>query len=127
MVSSLPFLAPVFVRKAKEYRSKHSNGYGSSGSHRSRGVAGKSGERYKLSSFNSRKDGSGTLGTTGASTSEEDILKDSRPRNFSHPNSSLHNPSGIVKSISYTVEVDDEEKGYKNRDRDMPAVIDNGL
>jgi hypothetical protein len=94
MVSSLPFLAPVFVRKAKEYRSK--NGYGSSSGGENK--IGRSGNGYKLSNMSRNK---GTLpSTNGHNTSEEDILKDS-------PDNS------IMKSITYTVEVD--ENGRESR------------
>jgi hypothetical protein len=50
LVSSLPFLAPMFIKKAKEYRSKQSSG---SGSGRGKGNGGclgfKSSEGYELS------------------------------------------------------------------------------
>ncbi len=94
MVSSLPFLAPIFLRKAKEYTSKYSGGSGNNyGSGAARKV-GKASDGYKLSSVSSshRK---GTFATVkGASTgSEENILKTS-PENT------------IVKSVTYSVRVD---------------------
>ena len=53
-MSSLPFLAPVFVRKAKAYRSKGSGGYDSSGG-RSRSKGSSKGrstkEHYPLNDF----------------------------------------------------------------------------
>ncbi|PKS05920.1 hypothetical protein jhhlp_007753 [Lomentospora prolificans] len=120
MVSSLPFLAPVFLRKAKEYRSKQSHGYGSGGRSRQNG---KGSQLYKLSSLSKNGDtdvsttgnstrGKGTTAyaTTGfdkhsASGSEEDILKkgntgDELP--IQH-----HDPNAIVKSVTYSVRVDD--------------------
>ena len=110
MVSSLPFLAPVFVRKAKEYRYKHSNGYGSSatdGNKRNRALMG--GEHYKLGSM-SRSNTRGGIGTNVTnitakmSASEENILA---------------GDSSIIKSVTYTVQVsDDEEKGDRRRTQD---------
>lgn len=119
MVSSLPFLAPVFLRKAKEYRSKQSRGYGSSG--RTRPV-GRSGEGYMLSSLSrsgdphesaTRGKGTTTLAyatATGVdsdkqshSGSEEDMLRrDDRELPLQQPE------GAIMKSVSYSVRVDDE-------------------
>lgn len=92
MVSSLPFLAPIFLRKAKEYTSKYSgsgNNYGSGAR-----KLGKSGDGYKLSSVSSGRN-KGTFTTAqGASTgSEENILKTSAENT-------------IVKSVTYSVRVD---------------------
>ncbi|KAL2017777.1 hypothetical protein VTK56DRAFT_1695 [Thermocarpiscus australiensis] len=93
IVSSLPFLAPIFLRKAREYTTKYSgsgNGYGGSNGARK---LGKSGDGYKLSSISSQR--KGTFATVrGQSTgSEENILKAS-------PDNS------IMKSVSYSVQVD---------------------
>ena len=86
MVSSLPFLAPVFIRKAKAYRSNKNSG--------SDGMTprmGRSGDRYKLSSLN--RDRSGFASATAVeSGSEENILKEH---------------GMIVKSV--TVQVDEEQ------------------
>jgi len=81
MVSSLPFLAPIFVRKAKEYRSKHSHGYGSSSDDLKRG---------KPSHGSSHRQHS-------ASASKEEIIAKDR----------------IMKSMTYYIEVEDEQKGMK--------------
>lgn len=101
MVSSLPFLAPIFLRKAKEYTSKYSNGSGNGYPANSSGSAarklGKSGDGYKLGSLSSGLHRKGTFvsakGQTSHSTgSEENILKES--------------PDGsIVKSVTYSVHV----------------------
>ncbi|KAK3381894.1 hypothetical protein B0H63DRAFT_561495 [Podospora didyma] len=94
MVSSLPFLAPVFLRKAKEYRSKVT-GYGYGGSS-SGGKLGKSGDGYKLGSVSSQNKSAFASGQ-GHSTSEENILKDS--------------PDGsILKSVTYSVHVDNSTR-----------------
>jgi hypothetical protein len=99
IVSSLPFLAPIFVRKAREYTTKYSggsgNGYGLSGSGgRKRG---KSNEGYMLSSISSNRKGAfaSAKATSHDTGSEENILK--------------HSPDGsIVKSVTYTVRVDEK-------------------
>jgi len=120
MVSSLPFLAPVFLRKAKEYRTKHTHGYGSSGS-RSRRI-GKGSQLYKLSSLSKNGEAeSSTVGNTGdkgttayvtggfdkhsTSGSEEDILKKGNVTDDRI--TPQHDPNSIVKSITYSVRVDD--------------------
>lgn len=97
IVSSLPFLAPIFLRKAREYKSKYSagsgNGYGVSGSGAHK--LGKSNDAYKLSSISSNRKGhfASAKGTDHDTGSEENILKNS--------------PDGsIVKSVTYTVRVD---------------------
>lgn len=88
MVSSLPFLAPVCMRKAKNYRSKYSGGYGSSGNNgNGRGV--RHGEHYKLSDISNDKS---VFASGNKSVSEENILQD----------------GAIMKSVTYTVHVDDE-------------------
>ncbi|KAI9158880.1 integral membrane protein [Paramyrothecium foliicola] len=100
MVSSLPFLAPVFLRKAKEYRYKHSGAYGSSGNEpnkRNRGIMG--GEHYKLGSISrsNTRTGGGvnvTNVTAKMSASEENILA---------------GDTSIIKSVTYTVQVSDDE------------------
>lgn len=84
IVSSLPSLAPIFLRKAREYKSKYAksrgNGYG---------VSGNSGHKgYMLSSIPSN--GKAARATVHDTGSEENILKTS--------------PDGsIVKSVTYTV------------------------
>ncbi|KAK5995050.1 hypothetical protein PT974_03443 [Cladobotryum mycophilum] len=89
MVSSLPFLAPVFMRKAKEYRSKNSYKNGSSDQN-SGGSHGKL-EAIHLGDRSNKKN---PYGSTTGSASEENILQ---PQQHS-----------IMKSISYSVRVDDD-------------------
>ncbi|KAL2142537.1 hypothetical protein VTI28DRAFT_1040 [Corynascus sepedonium] len=104
MVSSLPFLAPIFLRRAKEYASKYSgsgNQYGSGG--RSGGRLGKVSDVYKLSSVtsSSQRKGGGTFATVQGQSvgSEENILKSSTdgvaPENGT-----------IMKSVTYSVRVE---------------------
>jgi hypothetical protein len=81
------------MRKAKEYRTKVSsdNQYGGSSGNRKH-----KGDQYKLS--NMSRDGATALGsrrTKLETSSEENILKDTN--------------HSIVKSVTYTVEVGDEE------------------
>lgn len=99
MVSSLPFLAPVFVRKAKEYRTKNSYNNGSSNQH-SRGAKG---EHFKLSDVShSREEHHDKSALTAVkSSSEENILEG----------------AGIMKSITYSVQVD-EDRGQPRRRND---------
>ncbi|EFQ25973.1 ATP synthase F0 [Colletotrichum graminicola M1.001] len=86
IVSSLPFLAPVFMRKAKSYRSKYS-----AGSSHGRGQM-KGAERYKLSEVNNNKSVFGSASNTkGDNDSEENILQEN-----------------IVKSMTYSVRVEDK-------------------
>ncbi|KAM0322027.1 hypothetical protein ACHAQA_009770 [Verticillium albo-atrum] len=93
VVSSLPFLAPVFVKKARGYRSKPSSGYGHSGSHV---LGGKSGDRYKLSDVG--RDKSAFVSSNDRSNSEENIL-------------STYPEHSIIKSMTYTVQVDNGRVG----------------
>ncbi|UKZ76448.1 hypothetical protein TrVFT333_004152 [Trichoderma virens FT-333] len=98
MVSSLPFLAPVFMRKAKEYRTKNSYNNGSSHQN-SRG--GPKGEHFKLSDVTTSQDHDNDKGVIpgGKSSSEENILQN----------------SGIMKSITYSVRVDEDRKQPRRR------------
>jgi len=93
VVSSLPFLAPIFLRKAKEYTSKYSGGSG--GGHYGSGARklGKSSDAYKLSSVSSQRKGTFASAQVGSTASEENILRTS-PDNT------------IVKSVTYSVRVD---------------------
>ncbi|KAK1579297.1 [Colletotrichum navitas] len=85
IVSSLPFLAPVCMRKAKNYRSKYSGG-----SSHGRGQM-QGGERYKLSEVNNNKSVfASTSNNKGGNDSEENIL-----------------PGNIVKSMTYSVRVEE--------------------
>ncbi|KAK1998010.1 ATP synthase F0 [Colletotrichum falcatum] len=88
IVSSLPFLAPVCVRKAKNYRSKYSGGSSNGRAQM------KSGERYKLGEINHTKSvfGSSSNGKDD-NGSEENIL-----------------PGNIVKSMTYSVLVEEKTK-----------------
>ncbi|KAM0265651.1 hypothetical protein ACHAQJ_000085 [Trichoderma viride] len=97
MVSSLPFLAPVFMRKAKEYRTKNSYNNGSSHQN-SRG--GPKGEHFKLSDVSHSHNDKSVL-TGGKSSSEENILQG----------------AGIMKSITYTVRVDEDKDHNQPRRR----------
>lgn len=102
LVSSLPFLAPVFIRKAKDYRSHPSAGYSDDYRRKSRHI--RAGEAYKLSERSSGTDtGTGTLksvfasssrGGKSATGSQEDILPQA---------------GAIMKSVTYTVKLDDQE------------------
>lgn len=97
MVSSLPFLAPIFLRKAKRFTTKYSgsgNNYGSGAR-----KIGKSGEAYKLSSISSQVKGTFATaqGQSNGNGSEENILKastENAPENT------------IMKSVTYSVRVD---------------------
>ncbi|OAA70535.1 integral membrane protein [Cordyceps fumosorosea ARSEF 2679] len=97
MVSSLPFLAPVCLRKARDYRSKHSKyAYGSNGNSKNRAAAGgiKGNEAYKLSDVS--QDRSAFAGSqTHTSSSEENILQKN---------------NAIMKSVTYSVRVEDDEE-----------------
>lgn len=107
IVSSLPFLAPVFWKKAKGYRSKMSggsNGYGSSNG-RTRSRAFKNGDVYKLSEVGHDKGAFATSSTT-KSGSEENILQGNGQKGHT-----------ILKSVTYTVQVD-EESGEKRKSPD---------
>ncbi|CCF46582.1 ATP synthase F0 [Colletotrichum higginsianum] len=85
IVSSLPFLAPVFMKKAKNYRSKYSGGSSHGRSHL------KGAERYKLSEINHDKSVFASANHSKAGNgSEENIL-----------------PGNIMKSVTYSVQVDD--------------------
>ncbi|KAH7122025.1 hypothetical protein B0J13DRAFT_155884 [Dactylonectria estremocensis] len=93
MVSSLPFLAPIFVKKARQYRSKHSDEYGApSGRSRSRGMKS---DHYKLKDMSHGKNTAAfdSATKTSRSGSEENILQGN---------------DGITKSVAYTVQVEDD-------------------
>ncbi|MBE3048692.1 hypothetical protein IMZ48_40580 [Candidatus Bathyarchaeota archaeon] len=132
MVSSLPFLAPFFVRKAKQYRSRPSGyNYGSYGRSKD---SGKGSQAYKLSNMSGNDGLSRTDDTTethgGAkeshayatttatatatrgdsdgqshSWSDEDMLRRSDDDLVQRPN------HAIMKSVSYTVEVNHRQQG----------------
>ncbi|GKT46113.1 satratoxin biosynthesis SC1 cluster protein 4 [Colletotrichum spaethianum] len=86
IVSSLPFLAPVCMKKAKNYRSKYSGGSSHGRSHL------KGSERYKLSEINHDKSVFASANhSKGDNGSEENIL-----------------PGNIIKSVTYSVQVDDK-------------------
>jgi hypothetical protein len=98
LVSSLPFLAPVFIRKAKDYRSRPSAGYSDSYRRKSRHI--QTGEAYKLSE---RGTGTGTLKSVLASSSREGKSVTTSQEDI------LPQAGAIMKSVTYTVEVDDQE------------------
>ncbi|CZS85689.1 unnamed protein product [Fusarium graminearum] len=85
IVSSLPFLAPIFIKRAKQYRSKPSSHNTPSRSKR----LGSNGYKLKDLSHTGKKDHS--TFTSVENSSQENIL---------------NTTGGIVKSVTYTVEVD---------------------
>ncbi|KAJ2979912.1 hypothetical protein NQ176_g2965 [Zarea fungicola] len=105
MVSSLPFLAPVCLRKAKDYRTKHSKyGYGSNGSkNRNGGI--KSSEAYKLTDRS--QDKSAFASANHHSGSEENILQKN---------------NAIMKSVTYSVRVEEDNDHMGNRARQADQV-----
>lgn len=114
MVSSLPFLAPVCMKKARDYRSKYSGSNGSSrGISRSRGR--KNAEHYKLSDVSNDKSVFGPS-SKSRSPGEEHILH--------HDNGTAHGHS-IVKSITYTVQVDQDytDGSADRRRRDQSSQV----
>ncbi|KAH6605878.1 integral membrane [Trichoderma cornu-damae] len=104
MVSSLPFLAPVFLRKAKEYRTKNSFNNGSS--HQNSRNRGPMGEHYKLSDVSNSRDHDRDKGVT-KSSSEENIL----------------HGAGIMKSITYSVRVDDDRNQARRRNDSLEGNV----
>ncbi|KAG6032366.1 hypothetical protein E4U41_007229 [Claviceps citrina] len=87
MVSCLPFLAPVCMRKAKDYRSRYSAGYVASKSKQSRGQALREAQHYKLSGLSKDQSGSHSVNTW---ESREAILDN----------------GAILKSVTYSVRID---------------------
>ncbi|KAG5996482.1 hypothetical protein E4U52_006552 [Claviceps spartinae] len=105
MVSSLPFLAPVFLKKARDYKSKYSAAYGSGSKNRqkrSRSLALRNGEHYKLSEFSSDKSAFRSVDTSE--------IRDAM----------LENGAAILKSVTYSVRVDDGNDA-KSRGIDGPG------
>lgn len=107
-MSSLPFLAPIFLRKAREMTGKYSSGSGSGGNGRYGApggkLGGKSGDGYKLGSLSGSDHRKGTFASAkGNNThyetgSEENILAQS--------------PDGaIMKSVTYSVHVAEDRRG----------------
>ncbi|KAF4993470.1 hypothetical protein FGRMN_6476 [Fusarium graminum] len=92
IVSSLPFLAPIFIKRARQYRSKPSdyNSPGHSNRLRSNG--------YKLKDLSH----TGKQDTSRFTTVENDTGSGSQENILGH--------GGIVKSVTYTVEVDTAPK-----------------
>lgn len=103
MVSSLPFLAPVCMRKAKDYRSKYSGGYRgeNSGQGQSRGL--RNVERYKLSDVSNDKS---AFASTDKSVSQENMLDNGT----------------IIKSVTYSVRVDDGISSARGNPRPKEQV-----
>ena len=123
MVSSLPFLAPFFFRKAREYRSR-SNG----SNDRSQPYGGRSGDAYKLSALRktdrSRADGTsdgpkskGTLAyatataTAGDSDEGSNRWSDDEMLRRSDEDLVQKPENAIMKSVTYTVRVDHHQEG----------------
>lgn len=104
LVSSLPFLAPIFIKKAKEYRSKPSSGSGY-GRSRSRHLKGT--DAYKLSDRGNNRSAFVSADHKSDTGSEENILQG----------------NNILKSVTYTVQVDEdpasEGTGSQQRRRNM--------
>jgi hypothetical protein len=98
MVSSLPFLAPVFLRKAKEYKDYRSNKLNGSSNQRS-GYA-KGSQHFRLRSLSQGNQVSAAR--SDDNTSQEDMLVD------------IEKPdTAIMKSVSYSVR--DEEQMRSGR------------
>ncbi|GAO16711.1 uncharacterized protein UV8b_07931 [Ustilaginoidea virens] len=95
MVSSLPFLAPVCMKKARDYRYKFSGGYGSN-SDQARGRLGLVNEHYKLSDIGNGK----SVFSTHKSISQENMLES----------------GAIIKSVTYRVQILDEGELRQQRD-----------
>ncbi|PFH56189.1 hypothetical protein XA68_16911 [Ophiocordyceps unilateralis] len=114
MVSSLPFLAPVCMRKAKDYRSKYSGG-SSHGHSRSRGR--KNTDRFKLSDVSNDKTAF-ALSSKSKSASQDEILHDDTVADKRSHHS-------IVKSVTYTVQVDKDAEDQASYDRghDEPSDV----
>ncbi|CEJ92812.1 hypothetical protein VHEMI08442 [[Torrubiella] hemipterigena] len=94
MLSSLPFLTPVCIRKAKEYRNKRSAyGYGSNHTSRNGGL----GSSHKDVS-QSHELGYVANGTSPSLKLSPSIIGDSKK-----------NQHTIMKSVTYSVSVEDEE------------------
>ncbi|KAG5925393.1 hypothetical protein E4U53_003315 [Claviceps sorghi] len=89
MVSSLPFLAPFCMKKAKDYKSKYSGGYGASKSKRIPSQVLHNGQHYKLSEFSTDKS---VFRSANKSASRETMLDN----------------GAIFKSVTYSVRVDDD-------------------
>lgn len=93
MLSSLPFLTPVCIRKAKEYRTKRSYGYGSN--HNSRNGALGSAQKDPVQSHEL---GYVNNATSSSLKSGSNVTRDSKK-----------NHNAIMKSVTYSVSVEDEE------------------
>ncbi|RSL38151.1 hypothetical protein CEP53_015127 [Fusarium sp. AF-6] len=101
MVSSLPFLAPIFLKKARQYRSKHSDEYNTPNT-KSRSHHGfKSSNAYKLKDMSHGRNTTvfASAANKSRSGSEENILQGS---------------NGIMKSVTYTVEMGTGGAGGKD-------------
>lgn len=105
MISSLPFLAPVFMRKVKEYRSERSRygygsnkGYGSNQGNSSRNTDG--GQSHALGYIKNKK---GTFASSSSPTSSRT------------DDAAAKQNAGIFKSVTYTVSVEDEEALIERR------------
>ncbi|GKT49649.1 uncharacterized protein ColSpa_09830 [Colletotrichum spaethianum] len=93
IVSSLPFLAPVFMKKVKNYRYKYSGGSSHGRSHLN------GPEHYKLSEINHNKSVFASANHSKASNgSEENILL-----------------GNIIKSVTYSVQVDDRAEAKSGK------------
>ena len=100
MVSSLPFLAPVFIRKAKHYRSKQSDGYDSGRIGYKFGSS--KADHYKLESI-SGDSNSKFKRMDRQNSSEENMILNGVPED------------SIMKSVTYSVKVDEEARPRSSR------------
>lgn len=94
----------MFLRKAKGYRSKQSGSYGHSNSL----AFGKAADRYKLSAMGPKTDNFSS--NDRGNNSEENILSPC-------PNNS------IIKSVTYTVQVDDDAESASSKKENMPRPV----
>jgi hypothetical protein len=103
MVSSLPFLAPLILRKAREYKSKQSSndGYGS-GNRRSRKVKG---DGYKLDSISHSTEDKGIFGSSANSAR----VHASKTQAENSDEEEILGHGHIVKSVTYAVQTADAE------------------
>lgn len=104
VVSSLPFLAPVFLRKAKEYRTKQSSGYGNSASRKQSRM----GEHYRLSTMN-RGSGKDAFGSVNDRNNSEEGILPSSTTGQPDPEPGSQPEHSIIKSVTYTVQVDQDD------------------
>lgn len=89
MVSSLPFLAPLCMKKARDYGSKYSRAYGGSKDKQARNKASLNGQNHELSDVSNDKR---AFHSGNQSVSGENMLDN----------------GAILKSVTYSVRVNEE-------------------